>query len=43
MLRSGSQFDRYAAEFTAAVLLGAEHPASAPVARVLGGETLVRT
>ena len=43
MLRSGSQFDRYAAEFTAAVLLGAGHPASAPVARVLGGETLVRT
>ena len=41
MLRRGSAFDRYAASFTAAVLLGDPTLASGPVARVLGGEEWV--
>jgi hypothetical protein len=35
MLRSGRRFDRYAAEFTAAVLLGDAPSVSDPVARAL--------
>jgi len=42
MLRHGQSFDRYAAEFTAAVLLGDDAPpVSAPVGRVLDGEEWV--
>ena len=38
MLRHGRRFDRYAAEFAAAVLLHDEVQLSEPVARVLAGE-----
>lgn len=38
MLRHGREFDRYAADFTAAVLLGDDTRACAPVRRVLAGE-----
>jgi dienelactone hydrolase len=42
MLARGRDFDRYAAEFTTAVLLGAAAgPVSEPVARVLDGEEWV--
>ena len=41
MLRHGRRFDRYAAEFTAAALLGREDRVSEPVARVLAGEQWV--
>jgi pimeloyl-ACP methyl ester carboxylesterase len=41
MLRSGGRFDRYAAEFTAAVLLGEPARGSGPVPRVLAGERFV--
>jgi dienelactone hydrolase len=41
MLRPGAPFDRYAAEFTAAVLLGGPVPGSGPVAEVLRGEPYV--
>jgi pimeloyl-ACP methyl ester carboxylesterase len=39
MLRHGSAFDRYAASFTAAVLLDEPSLARGPVARVLSGES----
>ena len=42
MPRGGSQFDRYAAHFTAAVVLRDSPPVSAPVASVLASEGLVR-
>ena len=41
MVRHGSEFDRCAASFTAAVLLGDPTLASGPVARVLAGEEWV--
>jgi pimeloyl-ACP methyl ester carboxylesterase len=41
MLRHGRDFDSYAAQFTAAVLLDDPSLASGPVARVLGGESWV--
>ena len=41
MLRHGSAYDRYAASFTAAVLLRDPALASGPVARVLAGEEWV--
>ncbi len=41
MIRHGSAYDRYAATFTAAVLLHAPALASGPVARVLAGEEWV--
>jgi dienelactone hydrolase len=41
MLRHGRAFDRYAAQFTAAVLLDDPALASGPVARVLSGESWV--
>ena len=41
MLRHGSAFDRYAASFTAAVLLDDPTLAAGPVARVLAGEAWV--
>jgi pimeloyl-ACP methyl ester carboxylesterase len=39
MLRHGAEFDRYAATFTAAVLLDDPALAAGPVARVLAGES----
>ncbi len=39
MLRHGSAYDRYAATFTAAVLLDEPSLAQGPVARVLSGES----
>lgn len=41
MLRHGGEFDRYAAEFTAAALLGDSVTVSDPVARALAGEAWV--
>ena len=41
MVRHGSAYDRYAASFTAAVLLSDPALASGPVARVLAGEEWV--
>jgi pimeloyl-ACP methyl ester carboxylesterase len=41
MIRFGRDFDRYAAEFTAAVLLDEPGLARGPVARVLSGESWV--
>jgi alpha-beta hydrolase superfamily lysophospholipase len=41
MLRHGREFDSYAAQFTAAVLLDDTSRATGPVARVLGGEDWV--
>lgn len=41
MLRHGGEFDRYAAEFTTAALLGPQVEVSDPVARVLAGEAWV--
>jgi len=41
MVRHGSSYDRYAASFTAAVLLSDPALASGPVARVLAGEEWV--
>jgi pimeloyl-ACP methyl ester carboxylesterase len=41
MLRHGRAFDRYAAEFSSAVLLGDPSLARGPVAAVLGGEEWV--
>lgn len=42
MLRHGRDYDQYAAQFCAAVLLGEVAPAGGPVSRVLGGEQWVR-
>ena len=41
MLSHGREFDSYAAQFTAAVLLDDPSRATGPVARVLSGESWV--